>query len=133
MNFSIATDKEGFQVTAAAQLLGDDLLVTCTGGDKPHIGAVAVAYPRPSINDPEKLSASANVICLSGHREDELARSAALKLCRAIGRTVTVVAGMHWDKIDAQGIRQVVANVEELIDRLCNELTYRMGGKDGEA
>ena len=105
-----------------ARYLGEDLLVTCVGGDKPHIGAVAVAHTRPSLQNPDELSASANIICLSGHREDELARAAALKLCKALGCTVTVVAGMHWHKIDKAGINQVVKNVETLIEQLQSDL-----------
>ena len=118
MNLEFSSETGGYNVKITASFLGDDLLVTCTGGEKPHIGAVAVAHPSPSFDDPEKQDASANIICLSGHREDELARSASLKLCRVLGCTVTVVAGMHWAVIDRKGIGQVVANVESLIEQL---------------
>lgn len=122
MDFEFSSETGGYNIRVMAIFLGDDLLVTCTGGEKPHIGAVAVAHPSPSFDDPEKPGASANIICLSGHREDELARSASLKLCRALGCTVTVVAGMHWAVIDRQGIEQVVANVESLIEQLLTAL-----------
>lgn len=129
MSYKISTDKGGFFVQVEAIFLGQDLLVTCTGGDKPHIGAVAVAHPRPSLDDPETMSASANIICLSGHREDEMARAAALKLCRDLECTVTVVAGMHWYEIDGEGIEHVVANVEGLIEKLRTALTSGSSAK----
>jgi len=132
MNFKLSSNEGGFFVKVEAVYLGKDLLVTCTGGDQPHIGAVAVAHTRPNLNDPSQPGASANIICLSGHREDELARMASLKLCRTLGCTVTVVAGMHWHHIDRQGIDQVVANVENLIELLMEKLAPP-GGVHGEA
>ena len=118
MSYKLSANEGGFHVEVEARFLGHDLLVSCTGGDEPHIGAVAVAHRRPALSDPDKKTASANIICLSGHREDELARAAALKLCNTLDCTVTVVAGMHWHHIDRAGIDQVVTNVERLIERL---------------
>lgn len=131
MSYKLSVNDGGFHVELKADFIGDDLLVCCFGGDKPHIGAVAVAHPRPSLNDPRELSASANIICISGHREDELARSASLKLCRDLGCTVTVVAGMHWNDIDKEGISQVVANVEKLIGWLQELLANESEKTDG--
>jgi hypothetical protein len=134
MKYNLTSNEGGFFVEVEAQYLGNDLLVSCTGGDQPHIGAVAVAHIRPGQDDDEPMRASANIICLSGHREDELARTAALKLCRSLGCTVTVVAGMHWHHIDRQGIDQVVANVENLIERLQEALMeFRDGEQNAEA
>ncbi len=133
MSHKLFSQKGGFEVMVEARYLGDDLLVTCVGGDKPHIGAVAVAHSRPSLQNPDEMSASANIICLSGHREDELARAAALKLCRELGCTVTVVAGMHWHRIDKAGIDQVVANVETLVEQLLSDLQTDAKGADAQA
>ena len=130
MSYKLSSSEGGFHVEVDAVFLGRDLLVTCTGGDRPHIGAVAVAHTRPDPGDPKKITASANIICLSGHREDELARAAALKLCKNLGCTVTVVAGMHWHHIDREGIDQVVANVERLIERLQDVLDVGAGDDD---
>jgi hypothetical protein len=129
VSYKLSSSEGGFYVEVDAVFLGQDLLVTCTGGDKPHIGAVAVAHTRTAHDEPDKIMASANIICLSGHREDELARAAALKLCRDLGCTVTVVAGMHWHHIDREGIDQVVANVERLIERL-QEVLAVSGSKE---
>ena len=117
MSIHLTTDQGGYQLELTATFLGSDLLVTCTGGDRPHIGAVAVAHPQAGLDE-----VTANIICLSGHREDELARSAALKLSRALHCTVTVVAGMHWDVIDRAGIEQVLAGAEGLIDQLQTQI-----------
>ena len=130
MNYKFSSKAGGYFIEVKATFIGDDLLVTCTGGDKPHIGAVAVAHPQTNLGDPEKPGVAANIICLSGHREDEIARAASLKICQVLGCTVTVVAGMHWHVIDRTGIAQVVANVEKLIEKLLVALAEESGAVD---
>ncbi len=88
------------------------------GGEKPHIGAVAAAQPRPSLKDPAVTSATASVICFPGHKEDDLAKRAAEALAAEIeGRTV-VTAGVHWDNLPEDGIRQVIQNTAELTEMI---------------
>jgi hypothetical protein len=53
---------------------GDDVVVVLGGGERPHIGALAVAIPRPSLADPEQTSSTSSVITLLGHKDDELYR-----------------------------------------------------------
>jgi hypothetical protein len=115
MEFTLKTDTGAFDLTANARRIGPDLLVAIWGGEKPHIGAVAAAQPRPSLKDPAVTSATASVICFVGHKEDELAKRAAETLAAAIeGRTV-VTAGVHWDNLSEEGIGQVIQNTAELI------------------
>ena len=45
----------------SAILVGDDLVVIVQGGEKPHVGAVAVSIPRPSLADAEETSSSTSV------------------------------------------------------------------------
>jgi hypothetical protein len=115
MEFTLKTDTGAFDLTANARRIGPDLLVAIWGGEKPHIGAVAAAQPRPSLKDPAVTSATASVICFVGHKEDDLAKRAAESLAAAIeGRTV-VTAGVHWDNLSEEGIGQVIQNTAELI------------------
>jgi hypothetical protein len=115
MEFTLKTDTGAFDLTANVRRIGPDLLVAIWGGEKPHIGAVAAAQPRPSLKDPAVTSATASVICFPGHKEDDLVKRAAEALAAEIeGRTV-VTAGVHWDDIPEEGIRQVIQNTAELI------------------
>lgn len=84
-------------VEVRAQWMGPDLVVTIGGGTRFHVGAVAVAQPRPSLRDDGSISSTASVIALLGHKEDELARWAALMLASRLNATVTVTAGLHVD------------------------------------
>lgn len=72
--FHLKTRESSYNIEAHVRLIGQDLLVAISGGEKPHIGAVSVAQPRPSLKDPKHTSATASVICLIGHKEDEIAK-----------------------------------------------------------
>ena len=116
--FMLETDTGAYDLTASIRIIGSDLLVAIWGGDKPHIGAVAVAQPRPSLKDPAVTSSSASVICLVGHKEDELAKATAEILAAALKTQVVVTAGIHWDNLSPEAIQRVVRNSEFLVDMI---------------
>ena len=97
---------------------GTDIAVNIFGGSVPHIGAVALATPRPSINKHEHISATASILCVSGHKEDLLARDAALHLASKFNTTVLVSVGMHVDSATVEDIRQLNANFAALLLRV---------------
>ena len=80
------------------------LTVTLTGGERSHVGAVAVAAPRPSLSDPAQVSASVSVITLLGHHDDELARPLGHLLAAESGQPAAVSVGIHWDEATAADI-----------------------------
>ncbi|MEW5908842.1 MAG: hypothetical protein AB1659_03490 [Thermodesulfobacteriota bacterium] len=116
--FVIKTQTGAYDIEAYVRRIGQDFVVAIWGGDRPHIGAVAIAQPRPSLKDPKAVSASASVICVLGHKEDELAKAVSEILSAGLNAVVTVVAGIHWDNISAEGIRQVIKNSERLTDMI---------------
>lgn len=99
-----------YRLEARVLLLGDDLNVVITGGDQPHIGAVAVAYVAADG------SIDVDRIIIGNHREDVVVVPAAERIAAALHNAVTVCAGMHWDQIDAAGIENVLVNSRLLID-----------------
>ena len=122
MDFVVKTDEGAYDLEAAVRLIGKDVLVAIWGGEKPHIGAVSVAQPRPSLKDPKTTSATASVICFVGHKEDELAKAASEILAAALNTQVVVTAGIHWDNIAEEGIQKVIGNSEILVDMILNKL-----------
>lgn len=114
-------------LTGEVKLLGNDMVVYISGGTRPHVGAVAVGIPRPSLDDPEITSASVSVFTMTGHKDDELAREAAHRLAAALARTVVVVAGFHIDGARPDQIRQVLTNCSHLLSRI----TEYYGNPDG--
>jgi hypothetical protein len=104
--------------------LGRDLALTLSGGDRPHIGAVAVSQPRPSLREGAPRSASTSVITLPAHKEDDLARAVAARFAAALDATVTVACGIHLDAIRPEEFR----DVQELADQLAGEALAQLGG-----
>lgn len=116
-----------YRIEADVLICGRDISAAICGGDTPHIGAVALASPRMSLADKEKTSASASVICVTGHKEDELARAAALKLAARFSCQTTVVAGIHIDDATGDDIKVLWKNYEIVMDKIMEGLGAHLG------
>jgi len=116
--FDLSSQAGRYQVHATAMLIGDDLLVAIWGGTKPHIGAVAVALPRPSIADPQITSSTSSVFTLLGHKEDEVVKMVSEHLSARLAKNVVVTAGIHWDHLPEEAIEEIVQNCRELADEI---------------
>jgi hypothetical protein len=103
-------------------LMGKDLVVGICGGEKPHIGALAVAEPRPSRNKPGVTSSTSSVITLHGHKDDIVAREAADSLARETNRTVTVTAGIHVEKATQKEIETLLENSRRLTKKIIKKI-----------
>jgi hypothetical protein len=114
----ICTGTGHYDLTAEMKRVGEDLLIAVYGGERPHIGAVAVAEALPSLKDPDRKSASASVICCTGHKEDLLAREAALELAGVAECTVVVTVGMHWENLSKEKIALVEVKMAGLIRKM---------------
>lgn len=118
------TSGEGsYRVEAMVVIDGRDLNVTIGGGTAYHIGAAALAVPRPSLDDPGLISASASVICVTGHKEDEMARSTALQLSARFNCIAAVNVGLHVDDANADDINCLIHNFNTLIQNIFSYLT----------
>jgi hypothetical protein len=115
---SLSAGQGKYQVCLHALFCGKDVSICIFGGDVPHIGAVAVAVPRKSLTGDGSDSASVSVICITGHKEDELARSMALSLSSKWLCNVTVSAGIHIDNAKQEDIAALSRNIEELMVKL---------------
>lgn len=109
-----------YHIYAQVILLGTDLAVMLGGGTAPHIGAVAVGQPCESWVPGKIRTATAYVLCVPGHKEDEFARNAANLLATALNTTVTVSVGIHIDDASVQDIQTLTRNFDELIDQVAH-------------
>ena len=103
---------------AVVRPLGPDLLVAVWGGTHPHIGAVALALPRPSLRDKKKTSATSSVLTLLGHKEDVTAKTVSEALAAALKKNVVVTAGIHWDNLKPEEIQTIVNMTERLTRKI---------------
>ena len=116
--FDLSSEGKRYEIHATAMLIGDDLLVAIWGGTRPHIGAVAVALPRPSLSDPVVTSSTSSVFTLLGHKEDEVVKVVSEHLSARLGKNVIVTAGIHWDNLTREAIEEIVHNYKELADKV---------------
>lgn len=123
ITFTLQTQTGAYDLDAHVQRIGEDFLVAIWGGEKPHIGAVAVAQPRPSLKNPNLTSASASVFCFISHKEDDLAKAVSEIMAAALKTNVVVTAGIHWDDLEAGAIQKVVQNSEILVDLILEKIT----------
>ena len=115
---SVSVEEGRFKLEAMVKPLGQDVLVAIWGGTHPHIGALALALPRPSLRDKKKTSATSSVLTLLGHKEDATAKMVAEALAAALKRNVVVTAGIHWDNLKAEEIQRIVTLTERLTRKI---------------
>ncbi len=100
-------------INFAAVEMGKDLCVVVCGGDRPHLGAAALAQCRSSLAETQAMSASVSVLTLLGHKEDRLAAKVAKRLAKSLGANVAVLCGIHVDDIAEREIEAVLRMVDE--------------------
>ena len=102
------------EVVLTARNMGEDLLVTLAAG-KVHVGAVALAVPVP--RNAEGVTASVSVMTVPGHRDDIPAHAAALQICKAVARPVSLTAGLHIDNAAQEDINALLQNAQGAVDK----------------
>ncbi len=116
--WELSSPEGDYTIHSLSMLMGDDLLTCLWGGTEPHIGAVAVALPRPSNADPQMTSATSSVLTLLGHKEDSVVKMVSERLSSRLNRTAVVSAGIHWDHLDQRGIAEVLDNCRTLAEKI---------------
>jgi hypothetical protein len=94
--------------------MGEGLILMLKGGDKPHIGAVALAIPY-------KQTSSASLLSVYGHKDGEIAKPIAEKVSKKLKKTVVVIVGIHLDNATKDDIQKFIDNskieVEKFLKR----------------
>ena len=67
----------GITIEIQETRIGDDIVLILAGGDKPHIGCVVQAVPRPSLTNDGSISVTSSVLNLTGHKDEFLCRKLA--------------------------------------------------------
>jgi hypothetical protein len=124
VEFKVETDNASYNLEAFVKQIGQDFLIAIWGG-RPHIGAIALAQPRPSLKDQSVQSATASVFCLVGHKDDIVAKEAAEKISSELNTNVTVTVGIHFDDIDEEGIKVVIENSRQLVTMIIEAITTK--------
>lgn len=120
--YTIEISKGRFKIHTLVQEIGQDFLVSIWGGTRPHIGAIGMAIPRPSLKDPKKWSATSSNFTFVGHKEDALVKTISEKLASRLRKNVVVTAGVHWEDMTSGEIR----SVENLLQKMSGQILKRL-------
>jgi len=120
MNWTTRTSGE-FPLQASIRLIGQDLLIAVWGGTHPHIGAVGIAHPRPSLKDTGEISATASIYTVIGHKEDSVVQMMSSRIASALNRLVVLTAGIHWDNLNQKDIKKILESCETLTQTIIDE------------
>jgi hypothetical protein len=94
-----------FKVWCKRVELDEDLVYVVGGGEKSHVGSIAIMVP----------GEKCNVIARKGHHDHEVIQPIAEGICEKYGQTVVVVGGIHIDDASEDDIETIKKNCEELI------------------
>src|SRR4030043_1222558 len=97
--YLVEISKGRFKIHGLVQEVGQDLLVSIWGGTRPHIGAIGIGVPRPSLKNPKKWSATSSNFTFLGNKEDIMVKRFSEKLASRLRRNVVVTMGFHWGGI----------------------------------
>ncbi len=120
--FLVEISKGGFKIQGLVQEVGQDLLVSIWGGTRPHIGAIGIGVPRPSLKNPKKWSATSSNFTFLGNKEDIMVKRFSEKLASRLRRNVVVTMGFHWDGITSQEIKTIQNLAQKLSDQILKRL-----------
>ncbi|MEK5397353.1 prenylated flavin chaperone LpdD [Paenibacillus sp. FSL K6-2859] len=98
---------EDIELTATP--VGRDLLLVISGGVR-HIGAASTAY----LNG-ERVEVQTSAV--PHHKEHTISEDIAIRVAKALNRTVTVVMGIHYDDLSKEGIMKVVEIVNNKVNQ----------------
>lgn len=92
-----------------------------SGGDKPHVGGVVLAVPRPSLTG-QGIGVDSYVTPVPGHKDIEVARPLAEELARAQNQPVVISAGIHVDRPVEGELAQIEENCALLAQKALEAL-----------
>ena len=96
------------EICVEVRRLGDDYHILVNGGERPHIGCTVLAFPRPSLDGSGKMSSTASVLNVTGHKDEEVCRYLAEKVSAGKNAVVVCTGGIHMDEITKEQIAEIV-------------------------
>ena len=127
--FLVEISKGRFKIHGLVQEVGQDILVSIWGGTRPHIGAIGIAIPRPSLKNKKKWSATSSNFTFIGHKEDTLVKQISEKLASRLRRNVVVTMGIHWDGITSHEIKTIQHLTQKLSDQILKKYFHFLTGR----
>jgi hypothetical protein len=117
-----------FDVWAEIRAVGDDIDIIVGGGEKPHIGGVALAEPAVTVHPVTGETVSADegtesgfsriaVLSAAGHKDVAIAEMFAATFCSEFGVRVAAGSGVHIDDATEEMIEQLMDTCSTLLGK----------------
>lgn len=100
----------GREIFVTATDTGGGMDVLIRGGDKGHIGAVAVGVPD---REPQ-------IITFPGHREDVVCEKWVREISKSYPFPVVVSVGIHYDGIGREQIEEILRSLDGMLEEMKN-------------
>lgn len=128
MEWTIKKSLSFGELTLKITEVGEDLHLLLTGGEKPHVGCIVLAVPRPSLTGSGEISVTSSVLNLTGHKDETICRYLAEEMAKRKNVVTVCTGGVHVEHITKEQIGQVLGAVKDmagLVDR-------KSGKKEGK-
>ncbi|HBP66512.1 MAG TPA: hypothetical protein DD730_20190 [Desulfosporosinus sp.] len=116
IHFPVWQGQEGegrYEITLTLTDTGHGIHGLLTGGERPHVGGVVLAIPRPSLSG-EGWSADVYITPVPGHKDVDVARTVAEMLARELRLPVSITAGIHSDHLCLEDLSQLICHCKAL-------------------
>lgn len=104
----------GKKLVLYENIIGNDLILICYGGDQPHVGAIALAQPYCDLSG--KNTVSVSIISALGHKDSLIAYHMAERVAKALQCTVSAVCGIHYDGISHEDIAMIIDLCKQMVE-----------------
>lgn len=112
------------EIVLEATFIGEDLAIYLYGGEKPHIGTVILAQPRPSLCNDGRMSATSSILNIVGHKDEFVCRKLAEKAATELRTNVVCTGGIHIDDIAPAQIEQIIKGVDKLSAQMIQQIRF---------
>jgi hypothetical protein len=116
MHISRGEGKWKVNLTLVKTTPGKGIIAVLTGGEEPHVGAIAVAIPSSVIHYPEKIRSSISVFTFPGHMDDKIAVPSAKKLSEKLKEPIIMICGLHIHNATAYDIKKLLKNSSTVVN-----------------
>lgn len=96
--------------------IGEEYCIHVSGGDRPHIGCVVLAMPRPSRKNADAVSATSSVLNVEGHQDERLCRKLAEMAAKRKNAITVCTGGFHMDCITKEQIQELMDCIRQLTE-----------------
>lgn len=115
-----------YTIYISALVTEDGISVNLTGGERPHVGGVALSVPRQSLTTGtvscDTCSCDTWLIPVPGHKDIYAAGPASERICKATGEKTVVVAGIHIDHATPEEVQILLENANKATELLLEQI-----------